>query len=386
MSARRKPVANPFYFGDLALDEAFTDRREELKSLEADMRNGRNVALIAPRRYGKSSLLRRAAQELGRKGVLVVEVDLMKTPTKERFASHLARAIHSDLATPVFKAREAALRVFDSLRVKPVVTLDTADGSLGFSFSAAHAEADIDDTIERLLELPAELAAERRKRVVVCFDEFQDVTGIDPRLPGLMRAVFQDQIDVSHVYAGSKREMMNRLFNHENEPLYRSAKVMEIGPIRPELFASFISERFDSTDRGISDSVVDKLLSVTGGHPYATQEFAYALWEEVPSGFTASPTDLDKALDVVLRSENARFTLLWDGLSRAQRLLLQALASEPGHVQSSRYRSAHGLPAASTVQRAAEALMGAELAGRQADGSHEIVEPFLRQWVLRYAA
>src|SRR5262249_16240159 len=303
-----------------------------------------------------------------------------------RFASHLARAIHDGLASPVFKAREAALRIFDSLRVKPVVTLDPADGSLGFSFSAAHAEVDIDATIERLLVLPAELAAEQRKRVVLCFDEFQDVTDIDPGLPALMRAVFHDQPDVSHVYAGSKRDMMSHLFNHENEPFYRSAKVMEIGPIAPELFAPFIRERFDSTDRGVSDAAVDGLLAVTRGHPYGTQEFAYALWEEVPSGFTASVSDLDKALDVVLRSENARFTLLWYGLSRAQRLLLQALAAEPGRVQSTAYRNARGLPAASSVQRAAEALMRAELIARRADGAHEIVEPFLIQWVLRYAA
>ena len=88
--SERTRVVNPFYFGDLAVDEAFTDRRDELKSLKADMLNGQNVALIAPRRYGKSSLVRRASQELQRNGVLVAEVDLMKAPTKERFASHLA--------------------------------------------------------------------------------------------------------------------------------------------------------------------------------------------------------------------------------------------------------------------------------------------------------
>jgi AAA+ ATPase superfamily predicted ATPase len=383
---RRESVTNPFYFGDLALDESFTNRKEELRSLEADMRNGRNVALIAPRRYGKSSLVRRASQHLVRKGVLVAEVDLMKTPTKERFASHLARAIHDGLASRMFRARDAALHVFDSLRVKPVVTLDPSSGSLGFTFSTAHGQADIDETIERLLSLPAELAAEQRRQVVVVFDEFQEVTDIDAGLPALMRAVFQDQPEVSHVYAGSKRDMMSRLFNHENEPFYRSAKVMEIGPISPKLFAPFIRARFDSTDRGVSDAAVQGLLDVTHGHPYATQEFAYALWEEVPSGFTASASDLDKALDVVLRSENARFTLLWDGLSRAQRLLLQALAAAPGRVQSTGYRNAHGLPAASSVQRAADALMGAELVARRADGAHEIVEPFLTQWVTRYAA
>jgi uncharacterized protein len=97
---------NPFSYGDLALDETFTDRRAELKALEADMSNGLNVAIIAPRRYGKSSLVRRASQDLVSKGVLVAEVDLMKTPTKAKFAASLAKAIHSDLASVMFKAKE----------------------------------------------------------------------------------------------------------------------------------------------------------------------------------------------------------------------------------------------------------------------------------------
>src|SRR4051794_34429724 len=181
MAQARKHQSNPFYYGDLALDEAFTDRVQELSALKRDMLNGQNVALIAPRRYGKSSLVRRASQELIAQGVLVAEVDLMKTPTKERFASHLARAIHDDLASPLFKAKEAALELFDSLRVKPVITYSPADGSYSFSFAVTYAEEDIDPTIERLLQLPAQLAAEQKKRVVVYFDEFQEVTDIDPR-------------------------------------------------------------------------------------------------------------------------------------------------------------------------------------------------------------
>jgi AAA+ ATPase superfamily predicted ATPase len=379
-------ITNPFYFGDLALDEAFTDRTDELKSLETDILNGQNVALIAPRRYGKSSLVRRASLNLAAKGVLVAEVDLMKAPTKERLASHLARAIHDDIASPIFKAKEAALRLFDSLRVKPVITVDPAHGSYSFTFIPTHTDEDIDATLERLLELPAQLAAEQKAKVALYFDEFQEITDIDPKLPALMRAVFQEQPDVAHVYAGSKRDMMSRLFNDKNEAFYRSAKVMEIGAIPSDLFASFVKERFDATDKGVSDAAIEGLLEITRGHPYATQELAYALWDEVPSGFSATVSDLARALDVVLRSENARFTLLWDNLSRAQRQLLQAVTLEAGHVQSARYLLQHGLPSASTIQKAARALEKAELIGKRPDGATVIVEPFLAEWVARYAA
>ncbi len=385
--ARRLPRAtNPFTFGDLALDDAFTDRLDDLRMLKADMLNGQNVALIAPRRYGKSSLVRRAAQELAAKGVLVVEVDLMKTPTKERFAAHLARAIHADLGSALFKAKEASLRLFDSLRVKPVITYDPGEASFGFTFASTPDQADIDDTIERLLELPARLAAEQKRTVVVYFDEFQEVTDIDPRLPQLMRSVFQEQPDVSHVYAGSRRDMMSRLFNGENEPFYRSAKVMEIGPIPHEPFAAFIRERFDGTGRGVAEEAVERVLGFTGGHPHATQELAYALWEEVPLGHAASTADVDTALAAVLRSENARFTLLWEGFPRAQRLLVQALAIEPGRVQAERFRDRYGLPAASSVQRAAGALVAAEVIAKREDGLHAIAEPFLGEWVRRNAS
>jgi AAA+ ATPase superfamily predicted ATPase len=377
-------VRNPFTYGDLVSDEAFTDRADELAELTADLRNGQNVAVIAPRRYGKSSLVKVVLSELLAEGILVVEVDLMTTPTKERLAAKLAKSIHDDVASVVFKAKER-LRIFTSLRVTPSMTVDT-NGSVSFSFAASRTPADIDATIERLLELPAEIAGDERRHVVVSFDEFQEVTEIDPHLPALMRAVFQKQQNVAHVYAGSKRDMMRRLFNDENEPFYRSAKTMEIGPIPTPLFADFVKAQFDRTDRGVSDAALERLLAITGGHPYATQELAYALWEEVPTGFSASVSDLDDALRAVLRSENAHFTLVWENATRPQKLLLEALAREPGRPFSNPYRLRHDLPPTSGVQRALRPLLESELVRKEHDGEYDLAEPFLREWLLTYAS
>jgi AAA+ ATPase superfamily predicted ATPase len=380
--ANRK-LFNPFHYGDLALDEAFTDRAPELAALKADIRNGQNVAIIAPRRYGKSSLVRRATQELLAEDFLVVEVDLMSTPSKEKFAAKLAKSIHDDVATVLFKAKER-LRMFSALRVVPVVTINPDDGAPSFSFSTAQSDEDIDATIERLLELPAQLASDQGKRVVVFFDEFQEITGIDPRLPAQMRAVFQQQPHVSHVYSGSRRDMMQRLFNDGNEPFYRSAKVVELGEIPAELFKRFVRDQFERTDRKVAAEVLDGLLGITKGHPYATQELAYALWEEVPDGFTAGPTDLERALAAVLRSETAHFTLVWDNASRAQRLILQALAAEPGRPFTASYRRRHQLPGTSGVQRGLEPLLAGELVRKLQDGSYDVMEPFLREWIRSY--
>lgn len=377
-------IGNPFTFGDLALDEAFTDRGPELHELCSDLRNGQNVALIAPRRYGKTSLLRRVAQRLVAEDVLVAEVDLMKTPTREKLAAKLARAIHDDIASPLVRARDR-LRVFAGLRITPTITIDPADGTPTFSFGAGLRREDLDDTIERLLELPTQLAAERGRKVVLVFDEFQEVTIVDPGLPALMRAVFQEQRDVAHVYSGSRRDMMRRLFTDANEPFFRSAKVVELERIDVVLFAEYVEARFAGTDRGLAGGLAARLAAITGGHPYATQELAYALWEEVPAGFTATGIDLERALAAVLRSENAHFTLVWDGASRAQRLVLQALAVEPGRIFGSDYRRRNGLPAASSVQRAVEQLQADELVVRTGDG-YAIAEPFLGEWVRTYGS
>jgi uncharacterized protein len=379
-----RPHPNPFRFGDLALDETFTNREQELRELKADILNGQNVVIFAPRRYGKSSLVWRATQELTTKRVLVAQIDLMTAATKEQLAAKLAQAIYEEIATPLYRARERATQVFRGLRIAPMMTVDPTDGSLGFSFTAGHAKEDIDATLEKLLQLPAELSAERGRRACVVFDEFQEILDLDPNLPALMRAVFQAQPDVAHVYLGSKRSMMARLFNDANEPFWRSAKHMELGVIAPDAFAPFIRERFEVTGRSIEPETVSGVLGTTRGHPYATQELCYALWEETPAGRTAHSRELDAAIDRVLRSENAHFTLIWDQAPRVQRATLQALAEEPlVSATSQDFRRRHGLPGGSSVQRALDALVEDELVTREAAGSYRIAEPFLAEWILR---
>ena len=375
---------NPFNFGDLALDATFTDREDELAELKADIRNGLNVVIFAPRRYGKTSLVLRAAQELTSEGVLIAQVDLMQTATKEQLAAKLAASIYDHLAGPLLRARERALQLFRGLRITPVMTLDPGDGSVRFSFSAGHAPEDVDATLERILELPAELAAERKRPVALVFDEFQEVLEIDPRLPALMRATFQAQQDVAHVYLGSKRTMMERLFNDDNEPFWRSAKQMELGTIPRQPFEKFIRARFASTGKSVTDEVVTEILDRTGGHPYATQELCYGLWEETDDESVAGADELERALERVLRSENAHFTRLWDTISRNQRLVLQALAQEPLRgVTSEEYRRRYGLPAPSSVQKALDRLIAEEVVIREGPGSYRIAEPFLADWIRR---
>jgi hypothetical protein len=373
-------TVNPFRYGALALDDAFTDREQETAELKADALNGQDVVLFAPRRYGKSSLLWRVSQELIGEGALVAHVNLMTTPTATQLAEKLARTIHEDIASPLFRARER-LRIFQGLRIRPTVTVDPQDGSLSFSFDAGGRREDITATLERLLELPGQLAGERKRPVVLILDEFQEIVDIDANLPRLMRSVFQQQPEVAHLYLGSKRHMMEHIFSDENEPFWRSAKEIELGVIDPQPFGDYIERQFKRTGKKVAPAAVDAVLETTRGHPYATQELCYFLWQDTPAGATATDQQVIEAVGKALNSEHAHFSLVWEDASPHQRLLLRALAGEPGHPISADYRRRHALPGASSVQRALGALEKAELVGRRR-GEAWISEPFLAQWVL----
>jgi hypothetical protein len=373
---------NPFRFGDLALDDAFTDRAESIAELVADMRNGQNVVLYAPRRYGKTSLVWRAANEAVAEGISVGYCDLMKTPTKERFAAALAKTIFDDLESPTGGVLERAHGLFRSLRIVPQMALDPESGSLSFTFTAQQ-RRDIDETIERLLELPQRIAGERRRRVVLILDEFQEVVKLDPDYPNLMRSVFQTQPEVSHVYLGSRRHILDKIFEDRNQAFWRSAKRIEIGMIPVPEFRAFVQERFDATDKGITSGALDRLIGATHGHPYATQELAYYTWQEVAAGAHAFDDQVERAIESVLRSENRHFSRIWEEATEHQRLLLIALADGPQKIYTAEFRESYGFPSNSYVQRAVKTLVAQELVGQSENRAYLIIEPFLAEWVRR---
>jgi hypothetical protein len=369
--------ANPFKYGPIALDDSFINRDAEIDELATDALNGQDVVVFAPRRFGKTSLVHRTAQRLTTERALVAEVDLWVTPTKEKFAARLAREI-ADILGISGKAKEIA-RVFGSLRIRPIVTVED-DGSFAFSFAAGHSAADIDDTVERLLRLLGETAASRKRPVVLILDEFQEIVEIDPGLTKLMRSVFQEQPEVAHIYLGSKRHLMERIFNDQNEPFWRSAKRVELGPIPADEFKPFVRAGFRHNDRDITDGIVDRVLEITGGHPYATQQLCYFLWAETPEGGAADDERLESALSRLLISEHTHFSDLWDRATGNQRILLSALAVEPGRPQTSDYQTRHGLRGSSITQKTIDALVRQELVAKH-DGFVVISEPFLADWI-----
>lgn len=220
---------NPFSFGSLALDDSFADREVEVAELTSDIRNGQDIVVFAPRRCGKSSLIWRVTRVLAAERVLVAQVDLMTTPTKESLAAALAKSIYEQIASPLERVRERALAPFRSLQLQPTINVNANDGSFSFSFGVAQRQADIDATLARLLELPAELGGARSRRTALVMDEFQEIVEIDSSMPKLLRSAFQTQPEVSHVYLGSKHHIMERIFNDAQRAVLAQRQVDRAG-------------------------------------------------------------------------------------------------------------------------------------------------------------
>ncbi|MBI4492205.1 MAG: ATP-binding protein [Chloroflexi bacterium] len=379
-------MENPFRYGEVATGVYFTDRSVELAELQADIRTGQNVVIISPRRFGKTSLVFQALELLKQEHVLVAYIDLFRTPTKDRFADHLADTIYSGLVAPFERVWQRAVDVFQKLPIRPKVTVNP-DGTPSFEFAAGERSRDIERTIEGLLALPGQIASERKRRVALVLDEFQEVVAIDPHLPALMRAVFQFQGEVAHVFLGSKRHLMQRVFTDENEPMYKLAKPFPLREISAEDFAPFIRERFAATGQRIAEEAVRRVLATTDGHPHDTQELCYFTWSLAQAeGAEATPEVVDRALARVIEAEDARYTTVWEGLSPHQRLVLAALVVGAEAVYSEAYRRRHRLGAASAVQRSLERLVERELVEFSPRTGYRVPDVFLRAWIARVTA
>ena len=247
----------------------------------------------------------------------------------------------------------------------------------------------MDAVLTRLLELPQKVSHDRGRKSVVVLDEFQEAPAIDPHLPGLIRSVWQMQPNISHVFLGSKRHIVQRLFTDQNEPMYRMAKPVVLDPIPVDTFAAYVRGRFAATGQNITDAAVSRILEITDCHPHDTQELASFAWGlAVAEKTVVTPELVDRALDRVLKAENARYTEIWTRLTPHKRLVLEALVASRGAsaIYSERYRRQQRLGATGSVSRSLKALLKDDLVEEVSHGEYKVPDTYLRAWLARLIA
>lgn len=345
---------NPFYYGGVAREERFCNRSEEIAEIRRDLDAGINLLLYAPRRFGKTSLILKALESADSP---IVYFDLMSVVDENDFVRAYFRTIARSMERPV----ERIVRLLrDTLRFRPNVSA-TFDQSGTPTFSLDLSPENHRAALEDVLDLPFRLAEHRKKRSVVVFDEFQEIAGLG--LESRLRSVIQHHgASVSYVFLGSKKSIMRRLFMEESSALYRSVKHVPIGPISGEEWTPFIVRGFASGGKRIGDAAISRILAVSNGFPYYTQQLAHELF--AICGATVTSDEVEAAISSVIAKEEDLFLTEWNTLSANQKRALKLIAkSDSTSVYTADLLRRYGL-SASAMKKALDGLVAKDIVDR----------------------
>ena len=376
---------NPFVYGEVVPAAAFVNRTAELDRLVRDLAAAQKVFLISPRRYGKSSLIRRALAVMSRRGALTVEVTVSSFSSYVAFLEGYARALVA-AETRWEKARTWLRETIRSARAEVRYAPDQSPlGAISVAFPGVRSDRDISRLAQEVFALPAHLAELRRRKVVVALDEFQAIAGFNGgSVEHAMRAAVQRQREVGYVFAGSEPSLMERMIGPKR-PFYKAGPVMRLEKIPADEFAAFINARFARSGMRPEDGLGAAVVELAGNLPYDVQRLAHEMWDELRARGRRRATldDLHQALKRLLVEQQMMFEAVWQRLTLAQRAVLRAVVLEDGReLLSAGVRTRHRLGGPSTVQTALAALVREDVIAR--DGSrYAVVDSLMREWVAR---
>ncbi|TAK15439.1 MAG: ATP-binding protein [Acidobacteria bacterium] len=380
--------SNPFIYGEIVAAGAFADRDEEYHRLTEDLRAGQKVFLISPRRYGKSSLIRRALDSLARERVITVSVTVAGSSSYVGFLEAYAQALIA-AETPIARFRQWAGELMRSMR--PEITVDPGGSdrpgapSLSLSFPTVRTSRDAGRLAAEVFALPGRIAAARKRPVAIALDEFQTIASFDEgSVEEALRAAVQQQRDVGYVFAGSEPSLMDRMIS-PRRPFYKAGPVMRLQKIDPADFAEWLEARFAKSglraESGLGAAIVDLADNV----PYDVQRLAHETWDDVKAAGrkAVGVDDLHATLSRILRQQGIVFEESWQRLTLAQRGVLRALVLEGGEeLLSADVRQRHRLAGASSVQSSLAALIREDIVMR--DGSrYMLTDSLYREWIAR---
>jgi uncharacterized protein len=369
-----KQSRNPFRYSEPVPPEELLDRDDEARALLEAAASGNNSRLVAPRRYGKTSLLARVAQEAReQKGLAAVYVDFFGVLTLDDIAQRIERAYAEEL-----QGRLATW--FAGVRRLLRPTLQVGGGSLPAGVEVAIDPQAEPPLVERLA-LPVRLHEKHGTRTLVIFDEFQDILAVKERADAVIRSEIQHHGDAaSYVFAGSHVGMMRELFTDRRRAFYGQAGPVDLPPLRADDVADYLSARFEATDRGIGEAL-GPLLDTSAGHPQRTMLLAHVLWNLTAEGETASEQIWLATYDRVMREVRDELRAVWTGLPPAQRRVLTTVAEGREGIYAAGRR--HGGSRGGAAVKATEGLVdrGEITQDSSTASGMRVIDPLLAAWV-----
>jgi hypothetical protein len=376
-------VKNPFKYGGPVTGDAFVDREEELKQLEQDMASAEKVFLIAPRRYGKTSLLLALAGRLRKRGFVVAVVDLYRAADVGEFLSLLSSAVLNAAESRSERALRLARDLLPQLR--PRVEIGS-DGAPSLTVDISSRSRDLLAEAEDVLDMPEKLAQKAGRPFALILDEFQELARFDgDTWEKKIRAVIQHHENTGYVFSGSKEHTLRAMIEDGTRAFYGMGRAQFLQLLPRKEFARFVTHGFEMSAIHVTKDVVDGMISSCDEYPYNVQQLCHVLWNRCRDKGTVVISDVDDALSFILDGNTPLYAALWESLPGHQRAVLKAVAMEGGRgIYSTGTRDKYRLGAPSTVDTSLKSLCARKsILRRGEDGGYRFYDVFFREWIKR---
>lgn len=364
---------NPFRYSEPVPVEDLINRDHEATELLDRAKEGNNSRLVAPRRYGKTSLLRRVMHDAEREGWATVYVDFFGVLTLADISQRIERAYAEQLQGRLASWFTGARRM-----LRP--TFRAGGGPLPAGVEVT-VDAQAEPPLLDRLALPRRLHERHGTRTLVVFDEFQDVLTATERVDAVIRSEIQHHGDAAgYIFAGSHVGMMRELFADRRRAFYGQAAPVELPPLPPAEVADYIATRFTQTGRDIGHAL-EPLLALAHGHPQRTMLLAHAVWELTPDGSTATEETWDAARTRAMRQVADELRTVWSSLSASHRRALTAVAENTDALYAAGRR--HGGSRGGAIHAAVKTLedRGEIAADPGARTGFRLTDPLLAAWI-----
>ena len=373
-------MKTPFVFGKIATEKNFTDRRVEIKKLVSNFNSSINTILISPRRWGKSSLVMKAADSVSRKNkkIRFCFLDLNNTRSEEQFYQQLATKVLGASATKTQILIENTRRFFG--KVIPNITISpgpSTEFKLGLDWEEVKKEP------EDILNLAEKICAGNDMNFVICIDEFQNISEFENPLDlqKKMRSHWQKHKNVSYCIYGSKRHMLIDVFTSPSMPFYKFGDIIFLEKIAQNDWILFIQKRFTDTGKKIDGTCAAVIPELTDCHPYYVQQLAQQSWLRTEKICTAEI--IKEAFNDLVLQLSMLFQNLTDGLSRTQLGFLRALTQNVDQLSSQSTILEYKLGSSANVVKIKKMLIDKEIIDIQ---KNEIcfLDPLYKYWLKEY--
>lgn len=360
-------MKNPFKFGSVVEEPYFMNRVEETQKVKSILRSDNHLIIISPRRYGKTSLINRAAGSLKRP-YIILDLQLITSPSD--FASQLLRRVYKLYPSQKIKN---FIKIF---RIAPVISLNPITNEIDISYKATTASS-AQTALEDVLNLLEKLSTNKKKLIVI-FDEFQEIKRISSNLDRILRSIIQHHKKINYVFLGSQESLIREIFEKKKSAFYHFGYLFSLDKIPQSDFNKFISENLKKLT-GHSDMIAEKILEFTDSHPYFTQQLAFTVWELLLKD-TKTKEPVQSSIKEIMKHHDVDYERLWNTINRTDMKILIGMSISESSPLSDEFSRQHDTGASSTVFSSLKRLIKNGFVIKSATG-YEIDDPFFKEWI-----